>query len=146
MVGHHPNDPLIERARDSGAKVIPVIPQENLVPYYSAADVYVVAIFKESVLYSGSIGDIGGMAPVESLACNTPIVSPGLLFFPQDNGENVGKVPQSPVDVAPCIAEILENPEPYRNCREIARRYYDWKIVVNHLTTIYDELFSKYYK
>ncbi|WP_169336370.1 glycosyltransferase family 4 protein [Archaeoglobus sulfaticallidus] len=141
MIGYHQNDPLIKDARAAGARIIPVIPQEQLVPYYNAADVFVTASFEENVVAPGGIG----MAPIEALACNTPVVSPSLRHFPQDDVEKVGKIPQSPEDVAKCIAGILEDPTPYHNCRRVARRYYDWKVVVDHLIKIYDKLFSKYY-
>ena len=88
-----------------------------------------------------------GAAQIESLACGTPIVGTNLKHFLGDEGElrGVGKIPKSPSDVAQCVAEILEHPELYQNCRQIAQKYYSWDSIVVQTVGIYDELFEKYY-
>lgn len=140
-VGHWPQDPLLKGAKSAGARVIGLIPQEELRFYYSAADVYVLPAFDKLLMATGGLG----AAPVESLACGTPVVSTSLRHFPQEEVARVGKIPQSPDEVAKCITEILEDPSPYYNCREVARRYYHWDVIVNQLTQHYDRLFEGYY-
>ena len=141
MVGHWPQDPLLEEAKSAGAKVIGQIPQENLRFYYSAADVYVLPSFDKHLMATGGIG----AAPVECLACGTPVVSTSLSHFPKDEVDKVGKIPQSPDEVGRCITEILEDPSPYQNCHEVAKRYYHWDVIVNQLAQHYDRLFEAYY-
>lgn len=141
MIGHWPQDPLLEEAKSAGARVIGLIPQEELRFYYSAADVYVLPMFDSRPMATGGIG----AAIVECLACGTPVVSTSLRHFPRNELPKVGKIPQNPDDVIKCIAEILDDPGPYYNCREVARRYYHWDVIVNQVTQHYERLFEAYY-
>ena len=141
MVGHWPQDPLLEEARSAGAWVIGQIPQEELRFYYGAADVYVLPSFDKHFMTLGGIG----AAPVECLACGTPVVSTSLRHLPKNEVSKLGKIPQSPDNVARCIAEVLDDPSPYSNCREVIRRYHGSDILVNRITQHYDRLFEAYY-
>jgi glycosyltransferase involved in cell wall biosynthesis len=148
LVGGLKTDPLYEEAISSGARVDEWLSQRELLKYYSAADLYVFSRF-----YSrSSVEDVEefsgfGVAPLESLACGTPVVGTNLKHFlgTEDELRRVGKIPMTPDDVARCIIEVLEHPELYQNCRQIARKYYSWEAVVDHMVDIYGELFAKYY-
>ncbi len=148
VIGGLKTDPLYDELVRSGAIVREWIPRHELIPYFSAADVYLFPKFysKKDPASLGKFGGIGG-APIESLACGTPVVGTNLIHFPgnEDELNSVGKIPSSPSDVARCVAEILEHPELYRNCREIVRKYYNFDGIVNQLVDVYDELFDKYY-
>ena len=149
VVGGLKSDPLYDELVKSGAIVREWMPQHELIPYFSAADVYLFPKFysRRDPESLGQFQSIGA-AQIESLACGTPIVGTNLMHFlgTEDEVEGVGKIPASPSDVARCVVEILEHPELYQNCREIARKYYSWENIVNQLVNVYDELFDRYYK
>ncbi len=143
MIGGSINDELYDEAVKCGAKILPRMDNEKELPlYFSAADAYLMLVFNNSdFLKFGGIG----IAPLESLGCNTPVVSPSMRHFPEADLKWVGKIPQSPEDVTRCVAEIFDNPKPYSNCREIARKYYDWKVISENIIETYDNLFKRYY-
>jgi len=147
LVGGLKTDPLYEEAISCGARVYEWLSQGELLKYYSAADLYVFARF----YHSSSIEDVEefmgfGVAPLESLACGTPVVGTNLKHFLGTDNElkGVGKIPQTTDDVAMCIVEVLEHPELYHNCRQIVQKYYSWNSIVAKTVCIYDELFYKY--
>jgi len=119
------------------------VPHERLPLYYSASDVYVLSSFHERNMRYGGIGG----APREAMACNTPSVSTFLYHFPgsMEERDQLGKVPERPEDVAGLIAEVLEEPEQFRTCRETAKKYYSWDVIIPKTIEFYDALFEKYY-
>jgi len=148
VIGGQKNDHLFGKLVESGAIVKERIPNLELIPYYSAADVYLLP----KVVGLGPIEKVRqysgiGIAPLESLACGTPVVGTTLRHFLGNDEElkKVGKIPKSTEDVVRCVSEIFDDPSLYKNCRDIARKYYDWEVIVKSIINIYDELFEKYY-
>jgi glycosyltransferase involved in cell wall biosynthesis len=149
LIGGLKTDPLYHEAIKSGATVREWLSQPELIPYYSAADVYLFARFYSNRREENLEEFMGiGTASLESLACGTPVVGTNLRHFlgTKDELKGVGKIPSRRGSVVRCIAEVLEHPEDYRNCREITRKYYSWDVVIEQLVGIYDELSNKYYK
>jgi glycosyltransferase involved in cell wall biosynthesis len=149
LVGGLKTDPLYHEALKSGASVREWVSQPELVPYYNAADIYLFPKFytkKEDEKLEEFMGI--GVAPLESLACGTPVIGTNLKHFlgTEEELRGVGRIPTDPEDVAQCVSEVLEHPDLYRNCREIAWKYYSWDNIVAQTVNIYDELFEKYYK
>lgn len=149
VIGGQKTEPLYRKVVESGVFVIERVPHDELVAYYSAADVYLFPWFGKNrrAEKQSMFGGIG-VATMESLACGTPVVgTTNLKSFLGDNGEleQVGKIPKDPSDVIQCISEILEDSTHYRTCREIAMKYYDWETIIKHHIDAYDELFKKYY-
>jgi glycosyltransferase involved in cell wall biosynthesis len=148
-IGGLRTDMLYEEAMKSGARVHEWMSQSELIPYYSAADVYLFPKFYSSKRDENLEEFMGiGTSPLESLACGTPVIGTCLRHFlgtEQELGE-LGKIPTDPENVAECVSEVFEHPELYQGCREIARKYYSWDAVVDQLVHIYDRLLYKYYK
>lgn len=142
MIGNLPIDPLYAHAKAIGAKVFRRVPQSDLIFYYNAADVYA-AYPTAWALSTGTSGLIG---PVEALACGVPVVSTTLRHFTTNEQLKVGKIPKNEGDIARCISDIFDNPTQYKDCREIARKYYDWTNIVLKTTILYKNLFEDYYK
>jgi len=148
LIGGLRSDPLYGEAVKSGARVHEWLPQHELIPYYSAADVYLFTRFYHSIAQERLEEFMGpGIASIESLACGTPVVGTNLKHFlgDEDDLKGIGKIPVTPDDVVKCIVDVLEHPELYQNCREIAHKYYSWEVVTDQLVDIYDQLFEKYY-
>ena len=133
LIGGTENDVFYNKAKMTGAQIIERVPPEKLIPYYNAADVYY--CFYNTNLYGGI-----GIAPVESLACGTPIASNTLEHFPTDEKNYLGEMPKDESDVTNCIIKVIENNGKYDRCREIAKRYYDWKNIIRNTINVYDQL------
>jgi glycosyltransferase involved in cell wall biosynthesis len=143
LAGAGKKDPLYDRAsKMEGVRIIGWLPHDKLLPVYNAADVYILPVFWPGV----SKTTIGlGVALTEALACGVPAVSTTLVDFPKEDVSLVGEIPKNEGDVPNCILKILKNPNKYKRCREIAKKYYDWQKITKNTIRVYDELFDKYY-
>ncbi|GAG79487.1 unnamed protein product, partial [marine sediment metagenome] len=79
------------------------------------------------------------------LACGTPIVSTTLEDFSTNEWKKLGKIPRDEKDTVRCVSEMLDNAKPFKNCREVAKKYYDWENIIRRTVEVYDRLFEKYY-
>jgi glycosyltransferase involved in cell wall biosynthesis len=139
LAGGSKNDELYLDAKRAGAVIHEWVPNEKLPMFYSAADVYVFPGSK----YCDKWGGIG-VAPVESLACGTPVVARSLLHFPSEEWKNVGMIPNNVNEVGKCVSYVLDNPKDFKNCRKIAEKYYSWENISKNIIQVYETLFKKY--
>jgi glycosyltransferase involved in cell wall biosynthesis len=138
LVGGSTADPLYREVKSSGARSYDYLPHEELPFYYSAADVYLMPAFSHS--YWGI-----DVATIESLACGVPVVSPILKDYPHDIRDMVGRIPQCEDDIARCVSDIFTNPGAYSQCRQAARKHFDWELIIKNTVAVYERLFAEYY-
>lgn len=123
-------------ALESGAKLMGRILNTEIYKYYCAADVYVqFGLHKEN--FGGT-----GIAPLESLACNTPVVSSTLINYIGGNVNELGEIPDSIEKYKGAILKVLDNPGDYMNMRESIKKHYDLEVVYKSIAKILDELFT----
>lgn len=139
-VGGKPGDEINEYVKKNVKYDVGRVPNSETVYYYNAADVYVMFCDKKATKYGGF-----GVAPAEALACGTPIVSTNLFNMQDKDMAKCGKQFWKKEEFIPAVYSVLDHPEKYKNCREIARRHYDWASVVKRTVEVYDELFEQYY-
>jgi glycosyltransferase involved in cell wall biosynthesis len=120
-------------AVNSGAKVIGRVLNTELYKYYCASDVYVLMALRDD--YFGGTG----IAPLESLSCNTPVVSTSMTNYLGDNISEIGEVPKNEKEYKDAIIKVLKNPEQYKNMRSSIDKFYSWESVSKRL----DALFRK---
>jgi glycosyltransferase involved in cell wall biosynthesis len=138
VIGAQRQDPFYEEAVKSGARLFPRIPPDRVKPYYSAADVY---CFSMQMNLVGGVG----VAPIEALACGTPVVSNTLLHVPGEDRVLLGEIPRDDGDFVACIGRVLANPGKYARCREIASCYFDWSGIVQHTVKVITLLGERYF-
>jgi glycosyltransferase involved in cell wall biosynthesis len=138
LIGGSPSDPLYEQVKASGARVYGYLPNNELPPFYNAADVYLLPAISSD--YAGI-----DVTFIEALACGVPVVSQILKEFLIMGIEKLGKIPKDETDITRCISEIFKDPEIFKDCRETARKYFDWKTIMNKTIKLYDALFEQYY-
>lgn len=139
IVGNAVNDKWEEyydMALQSGAQLVGRVLNTELHKYYSAADVYVLFALRDD-FYGGT-----GIAPLESLACNTPVVSYALRNYVGDNVHELGEMPDSVEGYKLAILKVLDHPENYRNMRESILKHYTFEATYKHAGKIFDELCS----
>jgi glycosyltransferase involved in cell wall biosynthesis len=142
LIGGRSYDEFYNDAKSLGARVYATLPHDTLPLYFSVADVYLLTSFDKNLVSFGGFG----ISPEESLACGTPIVSSQLIHFPDDEWKSLGKIPKNEDDVIKCVSDIFDDPSPYKNCREVARKYFDWKPIIENTIKVYDRLFREYYE
>jgi len=147
-VGGTKQDMLYQRAVDSGARVLEWLPQEELVRYYSASDVFLFPKFYDKVSEADSEKFMGaGVACAEALGCGLPVVGTNLkgFFATPEEMKGIGLIPKDKKDLIMCVEDVFDNPESYNQCREVAVKYYSWTPIVERLFGVFDELGEEYY-
>jgi glycosyltransferase involved in cell wall biosynthesis len=137
IVGNTPGDPWEEHqqmAVDSGAMVLGRVLNKELYKYYSAADVYVLFALRDD--YFGGTG----IATLESLACNTPVVSYALRNYIGNNIKELGETPDSIEKYRQAILKVIDNPGAYKNMGESVFNNYSYNAVYNRLKNLLKEL------
>ncbi len=137
IIGNTPGDPWEEfysLAVNSGAMVLGRILNKDLYRYYSAADVYLLLALRDD--YFGGTG----VAALESLACNTPVVSYALRNYTGDNINEIGEVPDTLEKHKDAILKVIDHPENYKNMRESVEKIYSYQSMYLKARTIFDKL------
>jgi glycosyltransferase involved in cell wall biosynthesis len=138
VIGNSDNDEFNEYAFNSGVMVLGRILNSELNTYYSASDVYVLMALRED--YFGGTG----IAPLESLACNTPVVSYSMRNYVGDNMQELGEVPGTLELHKKAILKVIDNPDLYKNMRESMKKHYSLEAVASKAQVIFEELMKKY--
>jgi glycosyltransferase involved in cell wall biosynthesis len=137
IVGNTPGDPWEDSSRfaeSSGAILEGRKLNKDLYKYYSAADVYVLFSLRDD--YFGGTG----IAPLESLACNTPVVSNALHNYLGDNVSEIGEIPNSLEEYKEAILKVIDHPENYKNMRESVLNLYSYKALYYKLEVLLKKL------
>jgi len=134
IIGNSPTDEFYNYAVASGAKVLGRIINKELSKYYSASDVYVLMSLRND--YFGGTG----IAPLESLACNTPVVSHSMRNYIGDNMYELGEIPGSLAEYKEAILKILYNSGKYKNMRESIEKYYTYEKISEKIEMVIKEL------
>ena len=138
IIGNTPEDEFYDYAVNSGAMVLGRILNKNLNIYYSAADVYVLVALRED--YFGGTG----IAPLESLAVNTPVVSYSMRNYVGNNISELGEVPDTLEGYKKAILKVIDNPQLYKNMRKSVEENYSYEKVAGRTESVFREL-SKIY-
>ena len=139
IIGSVPNDPWEEyygMAEKSGAILLGRVLNKNLFKYFSAADVYVLFALRED--YFGGTG----IATLESIACNTPVVSYAMRNYVGDNIEEIAEIPSTVEGYKEAILKVLDNPNLYKNMRESILRFYSYESVYSKTKPVFEMLFE----
>lgn len=140
LIGGTVGDPFYERAQKEASLCIGKVKPDMIKYYLSAADVYVMYCNEAFRTYGGV-----GIAPLEALACNTPTVNTNLADFPKKDVNLVGRAPVNEDEFVRDIMYVLDHPAEFKNCRAIAKKYYDWSPIIDNTIKVYKRLFKQYY-
>ncbi|RPI15687.1 MAG: glycosyltransferase [Ignavibacteriae bacterium] len=138
LIGNREDEEFYPLAVKSGAQVLGRILNNQLSAYYSACEVYVLMALRDD--YFGGTG----IAPLESLACNTPVVSYSMRNYIGDNMSEIGEVPDSIEGYKQAIIKILKNPCLYKNMRESVEKFYSYRVFAGKSQKVFEKLFAKY--
>lgn len=144
LVGGYKSNESYQKAKDSGAILVERVPEPKLRDYYQASDIYFLAI--SDYLYQRFGGF--GTATIQSLACGLPVLSYNIIHLPAHMEEinKIGRIFNNDEELYQQAIYMLNNIDEFKNCREIAKKYYDKEETIKVLINEYDELFNQYYK
>ena len=140
IVGTNEGDPLINYAKDAGAKVFGRILHTDVYKYLSAAEVYILAKYSKEHVFGGI-----GLLPIEALLCNTPVIGGSLENFPEEDRESVGFAVSETEQMKDAIIKIIDEKIVFNNLREIAIKHYSWEKISKNTAVDFQELINKYY-
>ena len=123
---------------NSGAIIIGRVLNKDLNIYYSASDVYLLVALRND--YFGG----PGIAPLESLACNTPVVSYSMRNYIGNNISEIGEVPDTIEKYIEDTITVLKNPGKYSNMRNSIEMYYSYDKIAEKSRSIFDNLLKEY--
>lgn len=112
-------------------------PLGTMPTYYNAGSVFML-FSEDSFLQVGGTG----IAVVEALACNTPVVSNSLIHAPSDIRSSLGSIPRVPEDLPSCFDEALKMAHDFRG-REAARRYWSWDVITQKTVEVYQAIIER---
>jgi len=124
-------------AKEYGAKIIGRVLNNELYKYYCASDVYVLMALRKD-----NFGGIG-IAPLESIACNTPVVSYSLRNYLGPNADEIGETPASLDDYKTAILKVLDHRDEYKNLRQSVEEYYSYEAMAAHADGVFKEIMKK---
>ena len=83
-----------------------------------------------------------GIAPLESLACNTPVVSHSMRNYIGDNLNELAETPNNLEEYRDAIMKVLNNPGKYKNMRESIEKYYSYEKISEKIEMVIKELMN----
>ncbi len=134
IVGNTERDEFYSYAVNAGAKTMGRILNKDLSVYYSASDVYVLMALRND--YFGGTG----IAPLESLACNTPVVSYSLRNYIGNNVNELGEVPTTLKEYKEAILKVISCGHLYKNMRESVQKHYSYEKIAERIDFVLKEL------
>src|SRR4030095_10078640 len=140
VIGNTPDDPweaFHDMAERSGAMMLGRVLNKDLNKYFSAADVYVLFALRDD--YFGGTG----IATLESLACNTPVVSYAMRNYIGDNAAEISELPDTVEKYKEAILKVIDNPHFYRNMRESVSKFYSHESIYKRTRPVFEELFQQ---
>jgi glycosyltransferase involved in cell wall biosynthesis len=138
LTGIHESDELFDLVKNSGVNYIGVVPRADLPYWYSAADIYIYPPFDNETLNFGGVG----YAPLEALACGTPLVCTTMINFSdfiknENRIKEICVIPTNEEDVANGVLFFLHSPPSKEKCRTLITDYFTKeKIGENFANTI----------
>jgi len=139
LAGHETSDPLVQRAKDSGALMFGPIMHTEIYLYLSAADIYLLPDYTDNHTFGGI-----GLLPVEAIMCNTPVVGGSLRNFPKNDRHFVGIYASKQDDIKDAIKSILDGKMKFGETRQYAIRHYSWENVCARVVKHFYHLASCY--
>jgi glycosyltransferase involved in cell wall biosynthesis len=134
VIGNSEEDEFNELAAKSGVMLLGRILNIHLYLYYAASDVYVLLSLRDD--YFGGIG----IAPLECLACGTPVVANSLISYIGNNLDELGEAPNSIEEYKTAILKVIDNPSKYKNMRESVEKYYTWEVISKKTEVLFQRL------
>jgi glycosyltransferase involved in cell wall biosynthesis len=125
ITGVHEGDELFPLIKEIGCTYYGLINHELMPVFMAAADVYVYPPFDEITLNFAGVG----YAPLEALACGTPVVATTASFlslYGISTSEYVNfiKIPKDENDVAVQVMELIEKTPDPQACRQFITKHF----------------------
>lgn len=130
-----------EYAKEKGVILIPPVPYEMVPKYINAADCYLyLTKGKENVDFAGT-----GIAPLEAMACNVPVVSNTLHHYPELKLYDYGFYIPNEIEVINVISKLFREELKPRESRTIIEENFKWEKITEKIFKIYRHSITEFY-
>lgn len=138
LLGGSQSDDLYDEARKTSGvhPITDYVSDARMISYYRGASVFTSYPGKSAL----EAGDCGIISPVESVACGTPIVTPVLRFFPPDDRNRVGRLPETNEELRQGIVEWLHRDVDPGTLHGVAERDFSWGGVAETVVDRYESV------
>ncbi|MFZ4590867.1 MAG: glycosyltransferase [Ignavibacteria bacterium] len=143
MIGGYKSEDVYQMGINAGVIMVERVSKEILLDYYRSSDCFTKAIFNPIIIDHGGFGS----ANIEALACGLPIISNNIIHYPgtREERDGIGRDMISEEVLIKSIIYVKENVNNFKNCRELAQKYFDINDTRKVLAGKYEELLNKYY-
>lgn len=138
LIGGYESDEFYNIAIASGAKIV-LRSDSPINNYLASADVYLMPVQNPIVRDFGGFG----IAPIEALALNTPVISPNIIHLPSESDISKLGVVLNSNNLLASIEQVLTTGD--YETREIVEKHFDIIKNTQHLIKIYENVSKKYY-
>jgi glycosyltransferase involved in cell wall biosynthesis len=135
VAGNRSGDRFEKDAVQAGVKIFGVIKQTELRKYLSAADVYVLPMYKNIHTFGGV-----GMLPLQATLCNTPVVGASLKTVNPEIIKQIGIYAQNEAEIERGIIQILDGHFEIGELRETVISEYSWNATSMKTQEIYTKI------
>ncbi len=120
-------------AKEHNVILIPHVHYEKVPKYMSASDCYIyLTKGKLNIDFAGT-----GIAPLEAMACNVPVVANTLHHYPDLKLNEYGFYVKNVDEAVKAIKKIFNREVTLKNSREIIEKFFDWKKITEKVFDLY---------
>jgi glycosyltransferase involved in cell wall biosynthesis len=138
LVGGYESDEFYKIALTAGAKIV-LRSDSPINNYLASADVYLLPVQDPIVRDFGGFG----IAPIEALALNTPVISPNIIHLPSESDVSKLGIVLNSNNLLESIEQVLIKGN--YETREVVEKHFDIIKNTQHLIKIYENVSRKYY-
>ncbi len=132
LIGGNKGDKYYNYCKKFADLVLDRIEHKFIPKYFSAADVYCMVCAEEKAKYGGL-----GIASMEAVACNIPILNSNLKDAPREISAKIGYEVHSTEDLVDKMISIFQNKGKFTDLRSISKPYFSWEGVINNTLKLY---------
>ena len=134
LIGGSKTDEYYDYCLKNADLVIERLPHTVLPEYFSAVDIYCMVCPKYKAKYGGF-----GVASMESLACNVPVLSSNLFEAPDEIVSKIGFVVNSESELIDKITYLLQNKDKFKQLRRISCPHFSWEVIAKNIIRLYQK-------
>lgn len=137
LIGGNKNDQYYDYSVNNADMVLERIHHDLLPKYFNAADIYCMVCPEEKAKYGGL-----GIASMEAVACNVPILNSNLKDAPRKLSAKIGYEVHSTADLVEKMKLVFQHKDRFADIRDISKSYFSWESIMKNTLKIYHS-FSK---
>jgi glycosyltransferase involved in cell wall biosynthesis len=133
LIGVSKNHPLYDLSKNNADLLLDRIDHSLMPKYYSSADVCCMLCPIDKRDYGGL-----GIAAMEALACNTPIINSNISDAPDQIINKIGLGASNVSELIDGLINIFDKRVNLGNTRDVSKSFFSWKNITKNILRLYD--------